>query len=181
MRIAAIALTARAMHLASVQGSPIAQTDDQSGLEAEAALSKVITGLFATGSSLAAVLIHDANGAESWRWTPDDAQRQNIPADLLKCIKRNYAVPEAKWANGGKSVLTVFSGAAIIINHLPGSPQDKKITFGTCINRGTLGNTHSLELVPDNKIAIATASDIYTENIQIFDIGPRTAGVRKPC
>ncbi|EFY95207.1 hypothetical protein X797_011693 [Metarhizium robertsii] len=173
MRIASIALTFGAIHLAPIQCSPIAQTGDQPGpeAEAEAALSKVITGLFATGSSLAAVSIHDINGAESWRWTPDDAHRQNIPGDLLNCIKRNYAVPEAKWANGGKSVLTVFNGAALIINHLPGSPHDKKITFGTCINRGTLGNTHSLELVPDNKIAIATASDIYTENIQIFDIG----------
>ncbi|OAQ72692.1 hypothetical protein VFPPC_00597 [Pochonia chlamydosporia 170] len=153
----------------SVHGSPVGARDEE--MAAAKAPPKIISGLYGTGSALAAVVVHDTNGKESWRWTSNDAQNQGIPGDLLACIKRNYAVPEVKWANGGKSILTIFNGAALMINYLPGNAQDKKIKFGTCVNRGDLGNTHSLELVPNNKIAIATTSDRLDGNIQVFDIG----------
>lgn len=169
MRVSNAVFALGAIHLAPVHSNPTEQTDIQ--MVSDAALSKVITGLYASNNALASVVIHDINGAESWKWSTIDAQKQNIPAQLLSCIKQRYAVPEAKWANGGKSILTIYNGAALMINHLPGDPQDKKITFGTCVNRGNLGNTHSLELVPDNKIAIATTSEGYQENVQIFDLG----------
>ncbi|OAA37821.1 hypothetical protein NOR_06898 [Metarhizium rileyi] len=169
MRVSLTTLALAGLHLGTTQANPIGVSDEH--LTPRAPVAQIITGLYGTNTALAAVVVHDTKGRETWRWTSNDAQRQNIPGDLFKCLKNNLAVPEAKWANGGNSIITVFNGAALMINHTPGKAGDKKITFGTCVNRGTLGNTHSLELVPDNKIAIATASHTYKENIQIFDLG----------
>lgn len=182
MRISSAAFALGAIKSAQVHANPIGQTDGQ--ILSRAGPPQTITGLYGTNSAPAAVVISDVNGRESWKWTANDARKTGgIPGPLLDCITRNLAVPEVKWADGGRAVLTVFNGAALLISHLPGNPQDKKIKFGTCVNRGTLGNTHSLELVPDNKIAIATAYHGYTENIQLFDIGrglqPNAAPVEK--
>jgi hypothetical protein len=131
--------------------------------------SQVITGLYANDYAEAQVIIHDVNGAASWTWSVADANYQSVPAALLSCIQKHSAVPEAKWANGGSSILTIYNSAALIINHMPGDPRDKQITFGVCLDGGDMSNAHSLELVPGGRLAIATTSDDGNTGIQIFD------------
>lgn len=134
-------------------------------------LSPIISGLYADGASDAQIAIHDAAGTNSWTWSVEDAENQaDMPSSLLSCIQARTAVPEVKWANGGKSVLSIYNAAAVMINHLPGEDGDKQVTFGVCLNRDGMGNTHSLELVPGGRLAVATTSSGMTGNIKVFDL-----------
>lgn len=134
-------------------------------------LAPVITGLYANDTAEAQISIHDVDGASTWTWGASDAANQkNMPADLLACIESPTAVPEAKWANGGQSVIAVYNAAALMINRMPGSDQDKLVTFGVCVNRDDMTNTHSLELVPDGKLAIATATANTQATIKVFSL-----------
>lgn len=133
-------------------------------------MSPVITGLYANDTADAQVVVHDINGVASWTWSVENAKTQTMPADLLSCIEQDTAVPEAKWTNGGSSIITIYNFAALMINYAPGDPSDKQITFGVCLNWDNMTNTHSLELVPDGKLAIATTSPYEDGNIKIFDV-----------
>ncbi|KAF1734403.1 hypothetical protein CRV24_005941 [Beauveria bassiana] len=139
------------------------------------ALSRVITGLYANDTAPAQIVVHDVNGRPSWTWSAADAAAQpDIPADLLRCIQSPTAVPEAKWANSGRSVLSIYNAAALIINHAPGGGdgdgQDKRVTFGVCLDRDGMTNTHSLELVPDGQLAIATTNPGAAGSIVVFNV-----------
>ncbi|KAJ3475702.1 hypothetical protein NLG97_g9367 [Lecanicillium saksenae] len=138
-------------------------------------LAQIITGLYANDTAEGRIVVQDIHGRESWSWSVADANNQkNIPADLLTCIQTHTAVPEAKWTNGGRSVISIYNAAAIMINHMPGSDQDKQVIWGTCLDRNNMRNTHSLELVPDGKIAIATTSASSDATIKIFNPPPPT-------
>ncbi|KAM3510482.1 hypothetical protein MY11210_005884 [Beauveria gryllotalpidicola] len=137
------------------------------------ALSQVITGLYANGTAPAQIVVHDVKGRPSWTWSAADAAAQpGMPADLLRCIQSPTAVPEAKWANAGRSVLTVYNAAALLINHAPGGGggQDKRVMFGVCLGRDGMTNTHSLELVPDGQLAIATTKPSAAGGILVFNV-----------
>lgn len=162
-----IATLSCGVQLVSARGPPLR---DFQQFNSDTPTSQVITGLYADNSAEAQIVIHDVNGVPSWSWSVDDAKTQAIPADLLACIQQHTAVPEAKWANDGSSVITIYNFAALMINHLPGDPRDKQITFGVCLNWNGMENTHSLEVVPDGKIAIATTCESNTANIKIFDL-----------
>ncbi|XWW95903.1 hypothetical protein V2A60_003872 [Cordyceps javanica] len=136
------------------------------------ALSQVITGLYANDTADAQIVIHDVDGNPSWTWSAADAAaQQGMPADLLACIQSPTAVPEAKWANGGQSVLTIYNAAALMISRVPGGGgQDKQVTFGVCLDQDDMSNTHSLELVPDGKVAIATTTANMDATILVFNV-----------
>ncbi|KAJ4155657.1 hypothetical protein LMH87_000893 [Akanthomyces muscarius] len=134
-------------------------------------LSSVITGLYANDTADAQIAIHDMHGNPSWTWSAADvASQSNIPADLLSCIQSVTAVPEAKWADGGRSVLSIYNAAALMITHAPGGDTDKQVTWGVCLNQDGRTNTHSLELVPDGQVAIATTTSSTEATIQVFNV-----------
>ncbi|OAA57672.1 WD40/YVTN repeat-like-containing domain protein [Cordyceps fumosorosea ARSEF 2679] len=136
------------------------------------ALSPVITGLYANSSAAAQIAIHDVNGNPSWTWSAADVAAQaDLPANLLACLQTPTAVPEAKWADGGRAVLAIYNAAAVMIRRAPGdASQDKRVLFGVCLQQGNMGNTHSLELVPDGKLAVATTTSQMDATIHVFNV-----------
>ncbi|OAA37948.1 hypothetical protein BBO_07328 [Beauveria brongniartii RCEF 3172] len=144
----------------------------QQSVPTDMALSRVITGLYANDTAPAQIVVHDVNGRPSWIWSAADAAAQpDMPADLLRCIQSPTALPEAKWANFGQSVLSIYNAAALLINHAPGGGQDKRVTFGVCLNRDGMTNTHSLELVPDGQLAVATTNpSAAAASIVVFNV-----------
>ncbi|KAG5927141.1 hypothetical protein E4U42_002552 [Claviceps africana] len=134
---------------------------------------QIITGLYGNRTAAAQIVIHDAAGKASWSWSVHDGK--NISPDLRACLHdacraEGCSATENKWANDGDSVVAIYGSAAIIINHHPGRDTDKAVSFGVCLNRDNMQNTHSAEMLPDGKIAIATTSNDVTGNIKIFDI-----------
>ncbi|KAG8407544.1 hypothetical protein J3458_020295 [Metarhizium acridum] len=133
--------------------------------------TQIITGLFGTPSADARIVIHDAAAQPSWTWSFADAG--NVSDGLRRCahdtcVAGGCAVPEAKWADGGSSVVAVY-GFAVVVNHHPGRASGKQISFGVCTDRDGLANTHSAEPLPDAKLAVATTTPAGTADISIFD------------
>ncbi|KAG6125740.1 hypothetical protein E4U28_000859 [Claviceps purpurea] len=134
--------------------------------------SQIITGLYGSPTSTARIVIHDTDGQPSWSWSVQDGK--NISVELRACLydlcqAQGCSAPENKWANNGDSVIAIHGSAAIIINHHPGRDTDKAVAFGICLNRDDMDNTHSAEMLPDGKIAIATTSNDIRGGIKIFD------------
>ncbi|KAG6005310.1 hypothetical protein E4U21_000285 [Claviceps maximensis] len=134
---------------------------------------QIITGLYGSPAAAAQIVIHDAAGRVSWSWSVQDGK--NISPELRSCLydvckAKGCAAPDNKWANNGESVVAIHGFAAIIINYHPGRDTDKAVSFGICLNRDNMENTHSVEMLLDGKIAIATTSNEMTGNIKIFDI-----------
>lgn len=134
--------------------------------------AQIITGLFGSPTSEAQIVIHDTNGRPSWTWNVSSGK--NVSPQLRQCLHDacrggGCAVPEVKWAENGQSVLAIYGYGAIIINHHPGRADDKQITFGVCLNRDGMENSHTVELLPDGKVAIATTTSELTGNIKIFN------------
>lgn len=148
--------------------------------------AQIITGLFGTPSSQAQIVIHDTNGQSSWTWNADSGK--NLSPQLRQCLHDvcqagGCTVPENKWANNGQSVVAIYGYAAVVINHHPGLASDKAVTFGVCLNRDGMDNTHTVELLPDGKIAIATTGTSQTGSIKIFNLngaqGPLAAPIQQ--
>ncbi|KAK2601834.1 hypothetical protein QQS21_004617 [Conoideocrella luteorostrata] len=134
---------------------------------------QILTGLYGTATTGAQIVIHDTSGKPSWTWSFQEGK--NISADLQKCLYdvckgSGCGAPENKWAHRGDSVLAIHGYAAVIINHHPGQDSDKAVTFGICLNRDDMDNSHTVELVGDGKLAVATTTDEMTGSIKIFDI-----------
>ncbi|KAG5984541.1 hypothetical protein E4U55_004324 [Claviceps digitariae] len=134
---------------------------------------QIVTGLYGSASAVAQIVIHDADGEVSWSWSVMNGK--NISSELRACLydvcrAKGCSATENKWANNGDSVVAIHGSAAIIINHHPGRDTDKAVSFGICLNRDNMENTHSAEMLPDGKIAVATTSNDMMGNIKIFDI-----------
>ncbi|KAF9770709.1 hypothetical protein IL306_011697 [Fusarium sp. DS 682] len=124
----------------------------------------------------ARITIHDTSGRASWSWSKSDFLEQQIPQKLKDCLSEGGSVTDAKWANHGRSVVSIYGYAAVVINHCPEDPsKDKAITFGMCLNSRGLQGTHGVEIVPDGKLAIATTSYESTGNIKIVNTSLGTA------
>lgn len=139
-----------------------------------AASPDIVTGVMQDGSSSpAAIVIHDVNGKISWRWTSSNAKTQGVSKQLQDCLDWNvYWMPEVKWAANGKSILAIYHGAVIMINHHPGEASDGKVTFGKCIEPGVMVNAHTAELLPGRKVAVASTDNADAKNsIRIYDMG----------
>ncbi|GAO19261.1 uncharacterized protein UV8b_04983 [Ustilaginoidea virens] len=137
-----------------------------------AAEPHLITGLYSSAQEPAQIVIHDTAGKPSWTWSVKNAK--GISSALLQCMyskcKKGLCVaPEQKWADGGNRVLAIQGTAAFLINHHPGRPTDKQVTFGICLNRDGMENSHTAELLPDGKMVLSTTNDAMTGNLRVFD------------
>ncbi|MEU2434149.1 MULTISPECIES: hypothetical protein [unclassified Streptomyces] len=143
----------------------------------------VITGRYGVG-----IEIYDANtGKLIWNWTGQDAsdalqgelyvQLRNAILDKNGNIKGE--VTDAKFADGGSKIVAIIADAAVVINC-----KDKSIHFGIYrewAKGSLLGAMHSLEMLPDNNLAIATdlkewddsrKSEPRKPGVAVYDMGP---------
>lgn len=156
-----------AAQLSLVLAKPVVQLVDR------AASPDVVTGVMQDSSSgsPAAIVVHDVNGKPSWKWTSANAAAQGVSNQLQKCLTWDaYWMPEVKWAANGRSILAIYHGAVVMINHHPGESSDGKITFGKCI-LPSMRNSHTAELLPGHKVAVATTDDANSkDSIRIYDL-----------
>ncbi|KAF4456347.1 hypothetical protein F53441_1506 [Fusarium austroafricanum] len=136
-------------------------------LHVDGAYPQIVTGL----RDPAHIVVHDASGKVSWNWTNADFVNQTIPDELKSCLKKGGSLTDAKWANNGGSILSIYANAVVMINHYPeDKSKDKNITFGMCLDTHDLGGTHGIELVPDGKLAIATTSPSENGTIKVVNV-----------
>lgn len=149
-------------------------------LAAAASNIDVITGLRSDHTHDPRIIISDVAGTAKWTWTKADVAKQSMPADLRTCMGSASAT-DAKWVNGGDAIVAIYAYAALVINHKPGSPEDKQLLYGLCLSGNGLDNTHSLELLPNNKLAIANDNSGMRQSINIYDMSSTLEAYPKPA
>ncbi|CEJ81172.1 hypothetical protein VHEMI01316 [[Torrubiella] hemipterigena] len=140
----------------------------------------VITGVRSDHTYDPRIIISDIAGTAKWTWTKADVANQSMPADLRKCMDGASAT-DAKWVSGGNAIVVIYSYAALLINHQPGSATDKQLLYGLCLSGNGLGNTHSLELLPNNKLAIANDNSGMSQSINIYNMSSTLEAYPKPA
>ncbi|KAJ5155550.1 hypothetical protein N7492_008353 [Penicillium capsulatum] len=116
--------------------------------------------------------IHDRDGVRKWSLDRDNIT-QILPDDVHDCINAGPEVAEVKYMNHGKSIAATFSDSVIVVNHTPDNPAtDKQITFALCRGRNGFGDTHTVEPLPGNLLAVATTGQRSWDGIVIFDASP---------
>lgn len=128
---------------------------------------RMILGIRGNGSLPGHIEVQDHSGNVQWKWHPSNVDKANyLPDGIKSCIKKGSSVTEVKWAVNGTKILAVVGYSAIILNYAPDNPAlDQHIDFATCVN-----DTHTLELLPDDFLAVATTGKTPRDGIEIYDL-----------
>ena len=71
-------------------------------------------------------------------------------------MKDAHSATEVKYAAKGRKITAIIGYAAVVINYTPeNSDLDKTLAFATCLH-GETESAHTLELLPDDVLAVAT-------------------------
>jgi hypothetical protein len=128
----------------------------------------IITGDYGIPPTLK---IHDREGIVKWSWERKDVKQPLPPRIRSGLFSRANDATDMKYMRDGKSVAAIYSNAILVVNHTPDSPSiDKKITFA--LDRGTdvLWNSHSIEPLPGDRLAVATTGQRAEDGIQIYNM-----------
>ncbi|KAB8069207.1 hypothetical protein BDV29DRAFT_198855 [Aspergillus leporis] len=128
----------------------------------------IITGVYGSNPI---IKVLDINGNTKWSLSIEDIQNQtHVPEWLKNCSRDGSAVTEMKWVEDGPKIAALIGGAAVVVNYNPKEPQeDKNVVFGVCTNTDMLNSCHTLEALPDNRLAIATTGQGERDGIWVYN------------
>ncbi|KAJ5179400.1 hypothetical protein N7492_002610 [Penicillium capsulatum] len=128
---------------------------------------QIITGVYSEPPILK---IHDRHGNINWSFQRKDLN-QILPDDVDACFHdKSQATVEVKYMNNGTSLGAVYSGLVLILNHTPQYPEiDKMITFALCRKNEVLWNSHTLEPLPGDLLAVGTTGQRPWDGILVYN------------
>ncbi|CAI7669048.1 unnamed protein product [Penicillium bialowiezense] len=138
--------------------------------------NQIITGLYGYQNDTPAIQIHDIDTNVGWEWKWEGASGVNqylkTLTNLTSCLNgTNYwSATEVKFARNGTLIAAIYANAAVVIHREPGDKtMDKKVLFATCTN-DLLGNAHTVEVLPGNKLAVATSGKTSDDGFLVFNM-----------
>ena len=130
---------------------------------------QIISGFYSVPPVLA---IHDRRGEIQWTFSRGDVanNKSSLPRRIQSGLYSNANdATEVKWINEGKSIAAVYSDLAVIVSYAPGESNDKEITFAVPRHGTPLGNAHTLEPIPDGKVAVTTTGQREWDGIFVYN------------
>lgn len=123
------------------------------------------------------ICVQDASGDVIWKWSPSKVDKiDNLPDDIKSSIKNGHSITEVKWAANGTKILAVVGNAAIVLNYAPNNPElDRHIVFAIHVK-----DTHTLELLPNDYLAVATTGSSHWDGIEIYDLQTSKPKIDEP-
>lgn len=131
--------------------------------------ASIITGIYGTSTEFPEINILDIHGNIEWTWNATHAAQ--APSSLVQCLFAGWgSATEVKGFSDHTKIAALYGEAAIVINHTPDNKEsDKKIVWGIC-TKDILDNSHTLEALPEDWLAIATTGqDPNTDGLWIYD------------
>ncbi|MFD7837567.1 hypothetical protein [Streptomyces sp. NPDC059761] len=135
-------------------------------------MSSFITGVRGNGDAKQ-IRIHDPwDPASVWTWDPSDAEALMADEERTECsavlnsMREWDGITEIKWAAGGTKIAAIIGGAAVLIDH-----TSKALLFGACNST----SMHSLEVLPDDRLAIVTSGSYESDGVWVYDTSSRIA------
>lgn len=135
--------------------------------EAASTPDRMIVGLRGSWSSCGTIIIKAPLGNNEWEWKTRYVKSDKyLPLEVRSCITRGESMTEVKWAANGTKIVAVVGYAAIVLNYAPENPElDQRIDFAICV-----ADTHTLELLPDDFLAVATSGSKQSDGFKIYDL-----------
>lgn len=99
---------------------------------------------------------------EVWGWSAN-VTNNSVPYQSLRDCIKDASATEVKFAAGGDKIVAIIGYSAVVINR-----DDKSVQFAVCLS-GDLSHAHTLELLPDDLLAIATTGQTPNDGVWIYD------------
>lgn len=129
----------------------------------------IITATYGSGTSRPKIKILDRYNQTKWSFSQPEIEQPGLSPELRNCLWHGDSGVEVKYLDGGRKVLATFAHTVLIINHTPDEPKkDKTIAWGMCW-RDHMSNSHTVEMLPDNMLALATTGQTMDDGIWIFN------------
>lgn len=131
-----------------------------------------ITGVRGKGDAKQIRICDPWDPASVWTWDPSDAEALMTDEERAECSEvlnsmREYeGITEIKWAAGGTKIAAIIGGAAVLIDY-----TTKALLFGACNDT----SMHSLEVLPDDRLAIVTSGPYESDGVWVYDTSTRIA------
>lgn len=138
----------------------------------EGTFNKIITGIYAFPPR---IQIQSLDGALEWNWTWQGAKGVNQHLEnlthLSDCLNGSSYATEVKFARNATLIAAIYANAVVVVHHLPkNKTMDGKVVFAACTNTSVLGHTHALEILPGNKLAVATSGQTSEDGFIVFNM-----------
>ncbi|KAE8146992.1 hypothetical protein BDV25DRAFT_161437 [Aspergillus avenaceus] len=137
------------------------------GVAPDPDFQEILTGVYGVPALLK---IHDRTGDVRWTWGRSDVT-QPLPPSIERGLwsEANDAT-EVKWIRNGTAIAAIYSDLVMIINHTPDQPEtDKRITWAVSRQSEFLWNSHSVELLPGDRVAVATTGQRPWDGILVYN------------
>ncbi|KAK2738854.1 hypothetical protein CKAH01_18735 [Colletotrichum kahawae] len=116
------------------------------------------------------IIVRKASDEVKWEWDLDNIKQQDIPPKVKACIEDSYSITEVKRVANGSMVVAIVGNAAMIFDVPSASNHNTHtIRFAICVE-----NTHTLELLPNDFLAVATTGQTQSDGIEIYDLRTST-------
>jgi hypothetical protein len=141
----------------------------------------ILTTLQQKGQTRPEIKLLDINGDTKWTWgNGPETRERRLPRSLRFCLSVGPNSPEMKWTNNGSEITGLVGKAAVVIHYDPKDPRtDKRIIYGVCLG-GRLGDSHTLEPLPDKHLAIAMTGQTQKGGFCIYNVGEGLVEKPKP-
>ncbi|KAL6906776.1 hypothetical protein GGI43DRAFT_431076 [Trichoderma evansii] len=138
----------------------------------EAAFGGILANVLTDGTSQLEIKVLEPSGKTVWSWNAKHDLKGNLPDQLHDCVSRKATTrTEAKQSEDGSLIAAIYGDAIIAVKYMPDDPEsDKRVVWGVCGDSSLLGSSHSLELLPDNLLAIATSGQSQSDGIVIYNM-----------
>lgn len=158
-------------------GRAMSTTVQGSGFESSQVQLNIVTGIYGSGDAMPQILVHDRHGNISWSWNATMGMAL-VPPKLRECIQDGPNATEAKFVGtrdgtGDENAIVAIIGRAAIVIGYHGE-FDRRVLFAVCLS-GLLANAHTVEMLPDELMAVATSGQTSNDGIYIYVWGDGVA------
>ncbi|KAH0421234.1 hypothetical protein CcaCcLH18_13554 [Colletotrichum camelliae] len=122
------------------------------------------------------IIVQRASDDIEWKWDLDSIRQQGIAPKVKACIENSDSITEVKRVANGSKVAAIVGNAAMIFDVPSASNHNTHtIRFAICVK-----DTHTLELLPNDFLAVATTGKTQSDGIEIYDLRTSAPLVDRP-
>ncbi|KAI6758480.1 hypothetical protein HG530_010720 [Fusarium avenaceum] len=122
------------------------------------------------------VIAQNTKNHLKWKWYLDSIKQKDVAQKVKGCIENSESITEVKQVANGSKVVAIIGNAAMVFD-VPSASNHYTplISFAICVT-----STHTLELLPNDFLAVATSGSAQSDGIEIYDLRTSAPAVDRP-
>lgn len=135
------------------------------------AFGGILTTILTDDTSELKIAVLERSGKTLWSWNAQHDLKGDLPDQLRDCVSRKTTRTDARQSEDGSLIAAIYGDAIIVVKYAPDDAKiDKRVVWGICGNSSLLTHSHSLELLPNNLLAIATSGQDQEDGIVVYNM-----------